>query len=185
MNIRNISVEIEISLPTRISLQRLSRKCRNVVETRVNKFPRFLLTRYDGLAILLFRSGRVVVTGIRKTERIGEDVEKSKQVLRCIISHSRKKVTTYIEHKNLRIKTILGTSEHRITPRPAEKIYNTFPHSMVEYEPEIQTYVIIRQKHPKVTLTVFPSSGNINVFGKNELAMKAFLNHVLTKLCEE
>jgi TATA-box binding protein (TBP) (component of TFIID and TFIIIB) len=142
----------------------------------VNRQPNFLRFTLVGNSVaLLFRTGAVVITGIRSPDEQAEIVDRCLHLLSsgfkdCFINFDG----FVVQH--VRVKTILATSRLyavRICPYYLRQ-HAPFP---VRWEPEINNAIIITTK--AVTVKLFPSTCSAVIFGKNFDSMVSVFDKVV------
>jgi TATA-box binding protein (TBP) (component of TFIID and TFIIIB) len=129
-----------------------------------NRQPNFLrFALGDRGVALLFRTGSVVVTGIRSPNEQKQCVTKCVALLTDAFGQ-RFHNTVGIDILRVRVKTILATGKLdkvRICPYD---LYKRAPFP-VRWEPEITNAIIV--SFDNVTLKLFPSTSSVVMFGKN------------------
>lgn len=121
---------------------------------------------------MLFRSGYMIVTGIRHPADIDSAVDSVQCTLR---THASKSMRTNL----VGVKTILATARmsRMLDPYHTCRIAAAYsPHILRAYwEPELCNAIVIQNHRSLVTVKIFPRTGSVTVFGKDIHQMRQFL----------
>lgn len=129
------------------------------------------------MKLLLFASGAVTLTGIRSTNW--------RQAATNVWNEVRMKLARaygadgMFRLVNLRVKTIMGKAHTRI-PIIAEQVVRSSLRGVKTGYEELVNSLLIRRDD--VTLSIFPSSGAIVLFGKNVARMRVVYREVMQEL---
>jgi TATA-box binding protein (TBP) (component of TFIID and TFIIIB) len=140
-----------------------------------NRQPNFLRFALDSHVVaLLFRTGSVVITGIKSPDFHLSAVRRCVELLRDAF----KRLFTFqvfVEVRRVKIKTILAVCKlHGVRVCPYE-MRRTAPFAF-RWEPEISNAVLVSLDN--VTLKLFPSTCSVVIFGKNFKRMVSVFNTV-------
>lgn len=161
----NIVETVSIELEDKLDLKKISQNQENI-EYNPEKFPALVLKINDPKAtLLIFSTGKMVVTGLRKAEEIANCLDKVKKIF---------------EKTGIKIKNPIITIENVVA---SENLHREVDLNMaaivmenVWYEPEVFPGLIFRMQNPKVTFLIF-STGRIVCTGAkdNNILRKAIL----------
>ena len=150
-----------------------------------NYKPKFLKWKLcKKTSAMLFRSGAVVITGIKKESLIKFFVQKLVNVTSCFFNVELKVVEDSVKIKSIMCKTILP-QRHKYSPQFYENVFTTNAPSQgrkwneLSFEPELRpAYYLVR--YDSVTFLLFFSVGDKKptaiVFGKSLSKMEEIYN---------
>jgi TATA-box binding protein (TBP) (component of TFIID and TFIIIB) len=141
----------------------------------INSQPNFLKFQLDSNAVaLLFRTGSVVITGIKSPDKKLSAVRRCVELLRNAFQCSFPfKVT--VDVRRVKIKTILAVCKLKGVRVCPYDMRRNAPF-MFRWEPEICNAVIVSLDN--VTLKLFPRTCSVVIFGKKFKQMISVFNKV-------
>jgi hypothetical protein len=130
---------------------------------------------------MLFESGSIVVTGIRRECQIKRCIDKLVSLLNSAGVSTDKNFWVALMDEP-RIKTIMGVARLPFLCIPPEQIvthwrFDSF--ARLQYNVEMQTYLTIRQvthSLKSTSVNLFTRTGRMVVFGKDTSQMRHFVN---------
>lgn len=126
------------------------------------------------IALLLFSSGKIVMTGISNKEEFRES-------LSTIISQLNGLGIKTIEFPNVVISNMVYSYDSKCFIN-LNKVMLTLSHESVEYEPEQFPGLVYRMKDPKVVALLFSSGKYILTGAKNLDDVKLSIDYLTNKL---
>ncbi len=171
--IENVVATVNVNIPDKMDLNKIARKYADV-EYNPEKFPGLVMRVQDPKAtILIFSTGKMVVTGMRKAEEAEPVVDHViKRIKKCKIDISNPQIT---------IQNIVASGDlgYYIDLNMAAVVME---YSM--YEPEVFPGLIYRMQTPKSVFLIF-STGRIVCTGAKNREIVAEAVEKLSKLVQE
>lgn len=171
--IENVVATVNVTIPDKMDLNKIARKYADV-EYNPEKFPGLVMRVQDPKAtILIFSTGKMVVTGMRKAEEAEPVVDHViKRIKKCKID---------IKDPQITIQNIVASGDlgYYIDLNMAAVVME---YSM--YEPEVFPGLIYRMQEPKSVFLIF-STGRIVCTGAKNREIVAEAVEKLSKLVQE
>ncbi len=149
----NIVATVITEIEEKIDLNQIIQKCTNV-EYHPDRFPGLIMRLEDPHAtLLIFSSGKMVITGLRKTTDANLAAQQALEKMQNI--------GFKIKHPIVTIQNIVATSSLNMN---VDLNVLTIMMDNVMYEPEVFPAAIYKMQDPKVVFLIF-SSGKIVCLG--------------------
>ena len=149
----NIVATVITEIDEKIDLNQIIQKCTNV-EYHPDRFPGLIMRLEDPHAtLLIFSSGKMVITGLRKTTDANLAAQQALEKMQNI--------GFKIKHPIVTIQNIVATSSLNMN---VDLNVLTIMMDNVMYEPEVFPAAIYKMQDPKVVFLIF-SSGKIVCLG--------------------
>ena len=155
-----VNVVASGSIAEHIDLEKVTRTIEGC-KFNSKRFPGAVFYMRDPkFVVLLFSSGKVVLTGFQSIEEVPIGLQK-------LLDTMKTAGLSCIHEPEVQISNIV-CSYHLGTPCNLNRVVMTFHYENVEYEPEVFPGLVFRIPDPKIVVLLF-SSGNIIITGGKNL----------------
>lgn len=173
-SVRIENIVATVTLPNELDLHEIERNIPRV-EYNPDQFPG-LVFRLDKMKVtaLIFKSGKMVVTGAKDTKTL---IEAVKRIIRTLVEHGIK-----IRGKPIiQIQNIVASANLNVEVNLEEAAYK-LENNM--YEPEQFPGLIYRMTDPHVVLLIFSSGKMVITGAKREVEVTEAVNKIYNRLIE-
>jgi transcription initiation factor TFIID TATA-box-binding protein len=173
IRIQNISSTANLGIS--LDLKTIALKCRNT-EYNPRRFAAVIMRlREPRCTGLFFRSGKMVITGVKSTHNAQLATKKFAYILERIGFTPKELV-------DFKVQNIVGTCSVNFPIRLEGLVYHHSAYA--SYEPELFPGLIYRLVNPRVVLLIFVSGKIVITGGKREIDLANALTKIYPVLCE-
>lgn len=173
IRIQNISSTANLGIS--LDLKTIALKCRNT-EYNPRRFAAVIMRlREPRCTGLFFRSGKMVITGVKSTHNAQLATKKFAYILERIGFTPKELV-------DFKVQNIVGTCSVGFPIRLEGLVYHHSAYA--SYEPELFPGLIYRLVNPRVVLLIFVSGKIVITGGKREIDLSNALTKIYPVLCE-